>query len=145
MSADQYWWRRAAMNGIGVGPRGTGSGLGSPSSVRVRARMRPQVRGERKMPRRLSAACTRNSPSSGFSRSSVTVAIARSVSLVAGRCGARDLSGIPANSSSDQRCSVACTVCRLVSKYAAMDLAFQPSTCGRTMANRRWVGSLIAW
>ena len=78
--------------------------------------MRPQVRGERKMPSRLRAAWTRNSPSSGFSCSSFTVAIARSVTLVAGRCGARDLSGMPANSSSAQRFSVACTVCRLVSR-----------------------------
>ena len=79
----------------------------------------------------------RNSPSSGFSCSSFTVVIARSVTLVAGRCGARDLSGIPANSSSAQRFGVACTVCRLVSRYAAMDLAFHPSTCRRTIAKRR--------
>ncbi len=91
--------------------------------------MRPQVRGERKIPSRLRAAWMRNSPSSGFSCSSFT--------LVAGRCGARDLSGIPANSFSAQRFSVACTVCRLVSRYAAMDLAFHPSTCRRTIAKRR--------
>jgi hypothetical protein len=78
----------------------------------------------------------RNSPS-GFSCNSFTVAIARNLTLVAGRRGARDLSGGPANFSSAQRFSVACTVCRLVSRYAAMDLAFQPSPCKRTIARRR--------
>lgn len=78
--------------------------------------MHPQVRGERKIPNRLRTACTRISPRGGFSRSSFTVVIARNVTLVAGQCGARDLSGMPANSSSAQRFIAACTVCRLVSR-----------------------------
>ena len=77
-------------------------------SLRLRARMRPQVRGERTFPSRLRAAWLRNSPRRGCSCRSVTVVMARSVTVVAGRCGARDVSGIPAHPASAQRFRVAC-------------------------------------
>jgi hypothetical protein len=44
---------------------------------------------------------------SGFSCNSLTVAIARKVTLVPRRCGVRDVSAIPTNSSSAQRFSIA--------------------------------------
>ena len=68
--------------------------------------MRPQVRGLRMMPSRLSAAWTRHAPSSGFCCNSLTVAMARRSTLRGPSLRACDLSSSPATPSATQRCKV---------------------------------------